>query len=679
MPPRRKAIAISPDPRMSMLKYLKKTPDNTDTIKKLAAQDEAKYQRNILKKEQLQTLQATRLELGLSNQKAGGRFFPLPYHAHNLPDEEGQIERLFIRMECRAALVSIVDQLADSQAAEYSEVSDESDVVFEDEPLCVSSDAENDAAIQTDVEPAAKHQKTSLGPFKSPKTLHPWSVKAKAIYYYLHTMLGNGRLRETATAFGYSKTTLGCWLDKKKYNYWQSWLPYVSAMTPEESISGVVSESERLFLSNRMPQIKEFGQLKLQQYNVEGEQLYMAAIRDEMTIQKKVAISNKNPDKFVLVKRSAKRVTAKQRVRKYPEPHQFLKEIITKRWETGDPITSDEVWFTICQRFNCPEPNSLNDEFKKIYVGPTKRSTFSTWLKRALKTLGYSIRKRTISQKVPKNWAEVAMLDSARICEVMKERGVTVLLNADETFVKFYPEDSKVIAVKGAKRVGSTVDADQKLGCTVMVTMEYFTSSLLPPFIVLEAKHEGALMKEWESYPGPGKVVFQPSHWVDWKIAVKYLNWLKERYPDETIGLIWDHAGAHIKEEVLEHAHSIGVEIEFINKGMTSIQQPCDLWANCPAKNGIKKRYYAWRMEQSPKAGQKLKIPRETFIHWVEEAFKALHDSQVLSKDVQKTFQKCGLDPYDDLKLSFEAHLTSMGNEQVYNSLLQNQMAAELD
>ena len=63
-------------------------------------------------------------------------------------------------------------------------------------------------------------------------------------------------------------------------------------------------------------------------------------------------------------------------------------------------------------------------------------------------------------------------------------------------------------------------------------------------------------------------------------IAKKYLDWLKAKYPNETIGLIWDYAGSHVTEQVKSHAAQLGIVLEYINKGMTSVQQPCDLLAN---------------------------------------------------------------------------------------------------
>jgi hypothetical protein len=66
-----------------------------------------------------------------------------------------------------------------------------------------------------------------------------------------------------------------------------------------------------------------------------------------------------------------------------------------------------------------------------------------------LKRNGWTLRKKTVSQKIPANWVEIAQTDSMRISDVMQRAGVDVLINADETFVKFYPADDRVIAPEG--------------------------------------------------------------------------------------------------------------------------------------------------------------------------------------------------------------------------------------
>ena len=50
---------------------------------------------------------------------------------------------------------------------------------------------------------------------------------------------------------------------------------------------------------------------------------------------------------------------------------------------------------------------------------------------------------------------------------------------------------------------------------------------------------------------------------------MKFLRWLKSKYPGEKIGLIWDRAAAHISSEVLDCAKELGIIVELLYAGMT--------------------------------------------------------------------------------------------------------------
>eukprot|EP00957_Ditylum_brightwellii_P025825 1953981-Ditylum_brightwellii.AAC.1 len=66
----------------------------------------------------------------------------------------------------------------------------------------------------------------------------------------------------------------------------------------------------------------------------------------------------------------------------------------------------------------------------------------------------------------------------------MKEFDPDVILNADQTFVKIFPEETKVAAKKVSRRVGGKIKADVKVGITLMVVVELNSSSMVNPFIV---------------------------------------------------------------------------------------------------------------------------------------------------------------------------------------------------
>ena len=86
-------------------------------------------------------------------------------------------------------------------------------------------------------------------------------------------------------------------------------------------------------------------------------------------------------------------------------------------------------------------------------------------------------------------------------------------------------------------------------------------------------------------------VNFQKKHWID-KKNMKFLRWLKSKYPGGKIGLFWDRAAGHISSEVLDCATELGIIVELLYAGMTAIMQPCDVWLNKPIKMIIKQLYY---------------------------------------------------------------------------------------
>ena len=58
------------------------------------------------------------------------------------------------------------------------------------------------------------------------------------------------------------------------------------------------------------------------------------------------------------------------------------------------------------------------------------------------------------------------------------------MMEADQTIVYFYPEESVVVAPKNTKRVGGRVKSDAKAGFTAMVSVYLGTIQMDAPFFV---------------------------------------------------------------------------------------------------------------------------------------------------------------------------------------------------
>ena len=290
----------------------------------------------------------------------------------------------------------------------------------------------------------------------------------------------------------------------------------------------------------------------------------------------------------------------------------------------------------------------------------------SQWFSRVLKRHHWTIRKTTVSQKVPTNWHQIAHEDSNRITRRMKEAGVDVLINADQPFFLFYPEDQQVIAPIGTKRVGSTIQIDEKKGCTVMGAMELFSSSLLPPFIVLQGAPNGTLHKQWLGYEGPAYVTFQKKHWFDKFVMMEYCDFVKGLYPDKKIGIILDRSSIHTSPETVNYMEQLGFTVEFIHAGMTSVEQPCDIFLNRTAKGIVRDLYYRYRSTLKLQPGSKCPVTREHLVKWVEQAFAKVDADHKMNRKIAHIFKKCGMDPYDEGKQAFTDHLAALTEDSIY-------------
>ena len=196
--------------------------------------------------------------------------------------------------------------------------------------------------------------------------------------------------------------------------------------------------------------------------------------------------------------------------------------------------------------------------------------------------------------------------------------------------------------------------------------------------MVLDGAYEGTLMKQWANYAGPAQVHFQKKHWMDKVIAKKYLRWIRSLYPGKKIGIVWDKAAAHTSDEVLDYAKELGIVIEFVHAGMTSIMQPCDIWLNKTIKTIVKRLYHAFENSLFLKTGEKVIVPREKIVEWMEIAVQKVNDDNKRTRAAAMAFTKCGMNPHDFEKTEFAKHLETLCEDSIYYALINNQTATDL-
>jgi hypothetical protein len=256
----------------------------------------------------------------------------------------------------------------------------------------------------------------------------------------------------------------------------------------------------------------------------------------------------------------------------------------------------------------------------------------------------------------------------------------TVLLNADETFLKFHQSDNRLVVQTGTRRVGTKLALDkEKAGVTMMVTCWFENSEILPPFLIFNGQSlsnpRARLAREWKDH-SPAAVRFQRNHWMDAELAIEYLQWIKSLFRrNDKIMLVWDRASQHFTDEVLQKAVELGIKIEFIPEGLTSVLQVCDLLCNRPLKHAIKVKYNSYLTSGNLVRSNNgsVVVTRESLVQWAEEACEDFMVRHAAERTIAHVFEKCGLALGEEAINKHKKHLIELSQEKPY-AVLENEM-----
>eukprot|EP00121_Abeoforma_whisleri_P005434 Awhi_evm2s4927 len=220
-----------------------------------------------------------------------------------------------------------------------------------------------------------------------------------------------------------------------------------------------------------------------------------------------------------------------------------------------------------------------------------------------------------------------------------------------------------------------------------MVTMDMTGSRLTRPLIVLTgtfAFNNRTLLGKYVDN-NKARVLFNKSHWMTNEIAIIYLSEIKLMYPGRKIGLIWDYAAAHFSEEVivwLENDNATNesgtiIILEYVDRGLTCVYQMCDITINRPLKSGIKRKYECHRYEnrQLNDSGKYYDhvVTRDDIISFISEAYAKINSENLADRYIARSFDICGLNPYDTNLDLFKKHLDSLSECQIYKNALECQ------
>ena len=516
-----------------------------------------------------------------------------------------------------------------------------------------------------------------------------WNERAQRIYFYLHPELANKKMSIVRWAYpSLLENTFKNWL--KRHDMISKWIPIIKHLKGKDVIHNVENDAakDRLLQFFTGKTSVDVGKYAARV----NETTKVVLVANDSKMVTMLVNKAKKQDKHVYLKKTAKRLnqTDKKKGLKYQTVHEFVWKVVQERWKSGQPITKSEV------RIQCMKKFTEGDFFVNILDKAGNTNPFYVFLKRSLQRINFTDRKATISQQIPIDWKDRAREGAARVVKTFREKNVGAVMAADETFIRFHERNSRILVLSSEKRVGSAAKFNEKEGCTLMVTMDLLSSSLLRPFIIFTGKFGKNLMKQWQSYKD-SIVLFTSNHWMTAETNVLYLRYIEDLYKGRgmRVGLVYDHAPTHVCDEVEQALKDINenrpeeeeLVVEFIDPCLTSIYQPPDVAVNGPLKKMIREEYHnhvaelfsTSKQSANLKAGDKIPVSRENLVGFIQNAYDKINSVNIKNRWIADSFKTCGLDPWsENTKRVFEAHLEKLSESRVYQALIDQHTAVQL-
>ena len=140
--------------------------------------------------------------------------------------------------------------------------------------------------------------------------------------------------------------------------------------------------------------------------------------------------------------------------------------------------------------------------------------------------------------------------------------------------------------------------------------------------------------------------------------------------------------GGRVKEYVDKRTAEGRLVLEYINGGLTSVLQVCDLIANKDIKAIIKRLYLKYRSEfiraerakypDEPDRRVAMKLPIEKMMEIIEAAVVEFNTKQRETESIKGTFISAGQHPWKDCSKEFTAHLDNLAKLPLYGGCCKN-------
>ena len=243
------------------------------------------------------------------------------------------------------------------------------------------------------------------------------------------------------------------------------------------------------------------------------------------------------------------------------------------------------------------------------------------------------------SQKAPSETAGLAVdyMASVRPKVVQPNRSQDFILNMDQTPVPFSFHSKRTLEQLGSRTVNirkSTSDT-KRVTCAMTVTA---SGLVLTPMLIFKGAAGGRIEKrEVPTYVKDILYGIQPNAWMDERMMLIWVQQVLKPYvKDVPIGIVpllfLDSYRCHMMGSVVTAIQELGVEVEHIPGGCTSLCQPVDVGVNKPFKSRMRNLWEVWMVKQVMEGdGSVAPPPRSLVAEWCWKSYKDLKHRMVMN------------------------------------------------
>jgi hypothetical protein len=224
------------------------------------------------------------------------------------------------------------------------------------------------------------------------------------------------------------------------------------------------------------------------------------------------------------------------------------------------------------------------------------------------------------------------------------------IINMDQTPVYFIISSKRTLEVIGKKNIHIRTSMNDTKRVTVAVTITA-DGTLLPSTLVFKGKPDGHIAKkEFSTYPKTHFYKCQEAAWMDEEVMIAWVNKVLAPYvataPDHVVPiLILDMYRCHMMSSVVHMIQELGVEVQHIPGGCTSLCQPVDVGFNKPFKDRMQWQWMNWMTNEGVIHGTTSPPARLDVPKWVHNAMLEMKGE---GKIIQNAWKRHGYEWFVD-------------------------------